>query len=260
MKEAHMIAPQAIVDQAINDLMRVLHEYAKTATIGISTQEELLAVIQTTLSASLNKALHETEMRQGVHHLDAATTTVADSEGKENSPENTGNLFDEVEEQLNDVMTITLEAAEGIMAEVERLLDLVQEMGGHLETVKKSIGEESVTTLVNNVATNVATFEGSLMQIMTALSFQDLTGQRLKKVASILGEMQDAFFGMYTSSGLMLKTSEEMAEENMEEIAKERKRRMDAILNANGPRLRGPTRGSNQADVDRLLDDLEQFR
>jgi Chemotaxis protein len=264
MKEADVIAPQAIIDQTMNDLMSFLHEYAKTTTIDSSTQEELLAFIQTTLGTSLDKALHEnipyrqinTEMCQGLQDPNETVTTVADSEEEKNAPEITGYLFNEVEEHLNEVMAITLEAAEDIMAEVEHLLDRLQEMSGYLETMKESAESESISSLVDTVAT----FESSLTQIMVSLSFQDLSGQRLKKVETILGEIQGSIFGMYISNGLRLKADEYMPERNMEEIARESKLRMDAIKNAKGPKLRGPTRGSNQADVDRLLDDLDQFR
>ena len=259
MKEADVIASQVIVNQAMKDLTFFLHEYAKTANIDSSAQEKLLAFIQTTLSASFDKAVQKTslhrqintDMRQGLQHRHKTIPTVADFE-EASPPENTKKLFTEAAKQIKEVMATTLEATEDIMAEVERLLDHLRKMGECLEEIKKSTGDDSGNPLIDNVAT----CKDSLTRIMVTLSFQDITGQRLKKVVTTLGEIQDSIFDLYVSSGLMPKTSEEMPERNMEEIALENKRQMDAIKTDKGSTLKGPTRGSNQTDVDSLLADL----
>jgi len=261
MKESTMLEPQKVVDQAMDSLTGLLREYAKTTEIDDSAQKALLVFIRATLSASLNKALKESslyrhinmEMRQGLQHLYKTITSVADSGQLESgSQEETGKLFCEATEQLNEVMATTLEATESIMVEVERLLDLLQETSGHLEEIKKSTDVETVNILLDQVTT----FEDSLTQIMTSLSFQDLTGQRLKKVVTALGEIQTSIFDLYVSSGLMLKTGEEMPEKEVEEIAAESKRRMNELKDAKGSKLKGPSRDTNQADVDSLLADL----
>ncbi len=138
------------------------------------------------------------------------------------------------------------------MAEVERLLDLLPEVSGHLRTMQNNGNSEAVAALIEQTEV----FENSLTQIMTSLSFQDLTGQRLKKVVTALGEIQESIFEMYVSSGLMLKTREEMPEKGVAEIAAESKRRLDEIKEVKGSELKGPTRNASQADVDSLLADL----
>ena len=255
-----MFEQQKIVDQAMEGIRGLLHEYAKTTEIDGAAQKALLVFVRATLSASLDNALKEselyrhinTEMRQGLQHLYKTITSVAGPGQDCATREDTGKLFCEATEQLNEVMATTLEATESIMAEVERLQDLLPETTRRLQEIKKSVDSDAVNTLLEQVST----FDDSLIQIMTSLSFQDLTGQRLKKVVSALGEIQNSIFDMYVSSGLMLKTREEMPEKAVEEIAAESKRRMDEIKDVKGSELKGPSRDANQADVDSLLADL----
>ena len=255
-----MISEQKIVDQAMDNITGLLHEYAKTTAIDEAAQKALLVFVRATLTASLSAAMKEselyrhinTEMRQGLQTIYKTITSVA-GPGQETGPkEDTGKLFTEATEQLEEIMTTTLEATESIMVEVEKLQDGLQQVADTLQTLKKD-GENEV---VNSLISQVTEFENSLTQIMTSLSFQDLTGQRLQKVVKALGEIQDSIFEMYVSSGLMLKTREEMPEKEVEEIAAESKRRLDEIKEVKGSELKGPTRGSSQNDVDSLLADL----
>ncbi|CAK7071009.1 MAG: hypothetical protein DELT_01882 [Desulfovibrio sp.] len=256
----NMLEQQKIIDQAMEGVTGLLHEYAKTTAIDDSAQKALLVFMRATLSASLANAMKEselhrhinTEMRQGLQHIYKTITSVAKPASECASQEDTGKLFCEATEQLNEVMATTLEATENIMEQVESLQDRLIETSGHLKTIQKEHETDAVNTLIEQVAA----FEDSLTQIMTALSFQDLTGQRLKKVVTALGEIQDSIFDMYVSSGLMLKTSEEMPEKEIEEIAAESKRRMDEIKEVKGSELKGPSRDASQAAVDSLLADL----
>ena len=255
-----MFEQQKVVDQAMEGISGLLHEYAKTTNISDDAQKALLVFVRATLSASLANALKEselyrhinTEMRQGLQNIYKTITSVAGPDEGCGTREDTGKLFCEATEQLNEVMATTLEAAESIMAELERLQDLLQDTAENLQTIKKTSDSEAVDILIDRVTV----FEDSLTRIMTALSFQDLTGQRLKKVVTALGDIQNSIFDMYVSSGLMLKTREEMPEKDVEEIAAESKRRMDEIKDGQGSELKGPSRNSNQADVDSLLADL----
>ena len=255
-----MFEQQKVIDQAIEGITGLLHEYAKTTAIDDAAQKALLIFVRATLSASLANALKEselyrhinTEMRQGLQHIYKTIASVTGQNQDSACQENTGKLFCEATEQLNEVMLTTQEATESIMGEVEGLLDRLQDISERLANIKDIAGEDVAGDLIDQVTA----FENSLTQIMTTLSFQDLTGQRLKKVVTALKEIQNSIFEMYVSSGLMLKTSEEMPEKEVAEIAAESKKRMDEIKEVKDSELKGPSRGTNQADVDSLLADL----
>lgn len=254
-----MLEQRKIIDQAMEGVTGLLREYAKTTVIDEAAQKALLVFVKATLSASLANAVNEgalhrrinTEMRQGLRHIYKTLSSAAQpADGC--APEDTGQLFCEAAKQLDEVMAATLEATESIMELVESLQDRMAALSDQLRVIGQGRNGDTVDALLESVAAA----EDSLTRIMTALSFQDLTGQRLKKVVAALGEIQNAVFDMYVSSGLMLKAGLEMPEKKIEDIAAESRKRMDEIKEVRGSELKGPTRGSSQADVDSLLADL----
>ncbi len=255
-----MFEQKKVIDQAMDGITGLLREYARTTDIDDAAQKALLVFVRATLSASLDNALKDTElyrhinteMRQGLQHLYKTITSVAGPGQECVSGEETGKLFCEATEQLNEVMATTLEATESIMGQVEGLLDRLQAISAQLHILKESGESAPVTALLGQVTV----FEDSLTRIMTSLSFQDLTGQRLKRVVKALGVIQNSIFEMYVSSGLMLKTRAEMPEKEVAEIAAESKRRLDELKDVKGSELKGPSKGASQADVDSLLADL----
>ena len=82
--------------------------------------------------------------------------------------------------------------------EVMRLTDIIQESHGRTLKELLAIGETlsafDCTTLakrVQDAAGNLKQDEQRFMEIMTALSFQDLVAQRVKKLVMILNDVQD---------------------------------------------------------------------
>lgn len=256
-----MIAEQQkIVDESIDSIAGLLHEYVKTTAIDEAAEKALIVFLRATLSASLAHAMKEgelyrrinTEMRQGLQTIYKTITSVAASDGAQ-APSQADTLFCEATEQLNEVMATTLEATENIMGEIESMQDALRETAAQLQAVKAVCDTSDVDALIGRVSS----FEGSLSRIMTTLSFQDLTGQRLKKVMAALNEIQTSIFDMYVSSGLTIKAREEMPEKGVDEITAEGRRRMDELKkDATGSVLKGPTRGTSQSAVDSLLADL----
>lgn len=255
-----MLEQQKIVDQSVENIAVLLREYAKTTEIDEAAQKALLVFVRATLSASLNQALKTSElyrfindeMRQGLQRLYKTIASLAQPT-ESNPADDSGKLFCQATEQLNEVMATTLEAAENIMVEVEGLLDMLPQTAQLVQEMPTAPDPEKNR---ETLTCHLTSFEESLTRILTALSFQDLTGQRLKKVLAALNEIQGAVFDIYVSSGLMLKTSEDMPEKDVAEIAAESKRRMHEIKEVTGSELKGPSRGTSQSDVDSLLADL----
>jgi chemotaxis protein CheZ len=91
----------------------------------------------------------------------------------------------------------------------------------------------------------------AISSIVTALSFQDLTGQRIKKVVNALSSVHQMVVETYVSSGLMLKKTEAEPEKDFETIALESHKQAEETIK--GSELKGPTLNSSQTDVDNLL-------
>ena len=86
------------------------------------------------------------------------------------------------------------------------------------------------------------------MEIMTALSFQDLTGQRIKRIVTALQQIEKVVFELYMATGLSMKAMEQNPEKSVEEIRQASK--------ARATQLKGPQAGATQTDVDDLLSQL----
>jgi chemotaxis protein CheZ len=90
--------------------------------------------------------------------------------------------------------------------------------------------------------------EADLTEIMTTLSFQDLTGQRIKRIIEALKHIEAIVFDVYMSTGLIVKARDEQPEKNMDELEQETQERVT--------KLKGPQTDASQSDVDDLLSQL----
>jgi chemotaxis protein CheZ len=86
------------------------------------------------------------------------------------------------------------------------------------------------------------------MSIMTILSFQDLTGQRIKRIVEALRKVEGIVLDLVLSTGLVLKAREEEPDRELSELREESRKKIMT--------LRGPQGGVSQSDVDDLLANL----
>jgi chemotaxis protein CheZ len=158
-------------------------------------------------------------------------------------------LFKEASRQLDEIMLTTYNAADDIMNKAESIQENQQLALRHITGLRagSEFGKEHVDALEKAVRQNME----SINSIITDLSFQDLTGQRIKKVVSTLGVVHQMVVETYVSAGLMLKKTEEHPEKDFETIEKES--REQAAETMKDTELKGPVLGSSQADVDNLL-------
>jgi chemotaxis protein CheZ len=106
---------------------------------------------------------------------------------------------------LNDLNKMTEEGA----LEVMRLTEMIQDNRGHVvkelaavtETLK-AVDCATLSTRVQNIAVDLAQDDKLLTDIMTALSFQDLVAQRVKKLVGILNDVQDKLIELVVVFGI----------------------------------------------------------
>ena len=83
---------------------------------------------------------------------------------------------------------------------------------------------------------------------MTTLSFQDLTGQRIKIIVDTIKSVEKIVLDLYMSTGLKIKAREKTPEKSLEEL--------DQVAEVQMSDLKGPTERSDQGEVDDLLASL----
>ena len=233
--------------------------------VAAAVKQTVTEAVQRELSSAMTKAMVESEfyrhlndeMRVGLRGIYKEISSASEQpEGGVGDSDDvveagqTQKLFNDATHQLEEIMQTTLEAADNIMDTVEKQLVRQEEAGAIIASLEVTAKDEKSLARLDVLN---AESEASLTNIITALSFQDLTGQRLKKVVAAITSIQENVFDLYVSTGLMLKTREEEPEKTITEIAAESRRKVEEIKHSE---LKGPTRDASQNDVDDLLASL----
>lgn len=239
-------------------LQRVLERV--TDKVAESIKETVAEAVTRELSTAMTKAMVESEFYQhlneemrnglkGIYREISSASADEEAEGGADAQE-TQKLFSDATKQIEEIMQTTLEATESIMETVEVLLEQQLEAGTIIASLEVDAKNEGALARLDQLNSSL---EGALTDIITSLSFQDLTGQRLKKVVAAITSIRETVFDLYVSTGLMLKTKEEAPEKDITQIAEESRRKVAEIKNSE---LKGPSRDASQKDVDDLLASL----
>lgn len=155
-------------------------------------------------------------------------------------------LFSETSDQLDAVLQTTEKAAVDIIEIVENL----QEMQGSVAKIVKGFESGGVTKADRRKLKQINdTLGNDLSTIMVTLSFQDLTGQRIKIIINSIRQVEKIVREVMLSTGLMIKQREEEPEKDINELSENAKSEATS-------KLSGPSADANQNDVDDLLASL----
>jgi chemotaxis protein CheZ len=234
-------------------LERVLARVADV--VAETVKQTVVDAVQRELSAGMAKAMVESEfyrevndeMRSGLRGIYREISSASADGTEAGDAGRTQKLFSDASKQLEEIMATTLRATENIMELVEKLQEQQIEAGGIIASLDLDPKREKDLARLDVLNHEL---ESSLSDIVAELSFQDLTGQRLKKVVGALGSIRETVFDLYVSTGLMMKTREETPEKDLTEIVEDSRRAVAEIKNSE---LKGPQTGTSQAAVDELL-------
>jgi chemotaxis protein CheZ len=227
--------------------------------ITAKAESTIREVISTALTEEINRALTmaltegefyrsiSTDLQDGLksiyREINAAATSSA-TEPTTAPPPVADEMFSEASTQLGAILQTTEKATESIMGLVEKHLDASERAAALLDSLENG---ESRPEIAELRAANQSLGE-DLMEIMTTLSFQDLTGQRIKRIVAALRQIEKVVFELYMATGLSMKAMEQNPEQSVEEIRQTSK--------ARATELKGPQAASSQTDVDDLLSQL----
>ena len=202
------------------------------------------------------------DMRQGLRRI---YQEIVSASGDGKNPNGTGHdeLFTEASVQLNEIMEATEKATMRIMELVEAQLDCQMESAQLLSSIKS--GQPCSAQLARLTYINNKLGE-DLTEIITALSFQDLTGQRIKKVVKGRHEIEAYVVDMYLSSGLVMDGAEKDPTRSMDSLRSEASKAMEAFRESrtkvaevlsDDSNLKGPSKESiSQSAIDDMLAQL----
>lgn len=112
--------------------------------------------------------------------------------------------------QLSEITRVTEEATHGIMGQVEHVLDSQDLILNHLEVLNKGGDVPKAAEGIRNIVTEN---KDTLLDIITGLSFQDLTGQKIKAIVTLIEEVEKRILHLIVTFGL--KSKEEMKDEKV---------------------------------------------
>jgi chemotaxis protein CheZ len=198
-------------------------------------------------------------MRQGLKDIYRQISTVSserDDSGKnENSA--TDALFHEASTQLGEVLKTTEDATMSIMGVVEKHLELQAECSNLL---KEMLSGARTTKKRKERLKEIIDFWGQdLTNVLTTLSFQDITGQRIKKVVNALNQIERRVVELYVSSGLVMEGAEREPDRDAASLHTEAKQAVENFRNSrkSPSRLKGPDAdGCSQNAIDDMLSQL----
>lgn len=101
-------------------------------------------------------------------------------------------------DRLQFVIDKTEEAANKTLGVIEKYILNMDELASHIRNIKEP--EDSVTYLRGFKNS----LEDDLTEILTAQSFQDITGQTLKKVIKLVGDIEEELVRLITNFGLKI--------------------------------------------------------
>lgn len=198
------------------------------------------------------KQLNE-EMRDGLKNIYYQISSATEETG--GIKKEAGALITEASSQLEEVVRETESAAMNIMKIIEEQFEAAGESAELLEGLRARMPDNEA--LIKLLAINSA-LQRNLTEALTALSFQDITGQRIKKVSLALKAIERNVLDLYLSSGLALSAAEENPDGDAARIQAEAREAVEKYKeSASCSELKGPDKNApSQEAIDAMLSQL----
>ncbi|MFW6272750.1 MAG: protein phosphatase CheZ, partial [bacterium] len=211
-------------------------------------QESLAQIVQDEIGKSLGKSLMQGEFLRSINK-DIRTGLIniyneingVKSSVTSGTQEQAKKIFNDTENKLDYIIQSTEEASFEIMDQVEDIQDIQSQNN---EIINNRIKDEEVKQKLierNNL------IDYKLNLIMTLLSFQDITGQHIKKIINVLKSIEKVVLDVYVSSGVMMQSKYANPDKDIDEIKNESEQKIKKYIDS---------QKFNQADVDYLLSQL----
>lgn len=230
---------EEVSDQLVKSLRTsiteaVEKELAKNLTSSLM-EGEFYRRVNEDLQGGLKEIYQEVKAARGGKEIKTITADIDPEE-----------LFSETSDQLDAVLQTTEKAAVDIIDIVENLQDLQ----GSVAKIVKGFESGGVTKADREKLKEINdTLGNDLSTIMVTLSFQDLTGQRIKIIINSIRQVEKIVREVMLSTGLMIQQREAEPEKDFDTLSEDAKTKATS-------KLSGPAEKTNQGDVDDLLSSL----
>jgi chemotaxis protein CheZ len=111
----------------------------------------------------------------------------------------------DAKERLDHVITLTAEAADRTLGAVEKCLPLTEALAARARSLREAgsdaRGRDELAEFLEFVGGSCEHLQDNLKEILLAQEFQDLTGQVIRRVISLVQEVQESLVGVIRASG-----------------------------------------------------------
>ncbi|MDY0360629.1 MAG: protein phosphatase CheZ [Desulforegulaceae bacterium] len=203
--------------------------------ISKTVKETLEASIEKEVRKALGKALSDgefyqsmtNEVQSGLTQLINEIQNLKNSTGIQKYHDNDeapGDIFHYAADKLSGIYSKTEDATFTVMDIVEKQIDLIAK-ADQKDWLSNNEDRKFFFDSINN----------NMVEILTALSFQDIIGQQIKKVIEFIKNIEEIINKLYVSHNLMLKSKEANPDLDCEVIKKEvqekiSQKNIDALL------------------------------
>ncbi|MFP5222922.1 MAG: protein phosphatase CheZ [Acidobacteriota bacterium] len=220
MDTASFDALAAQLAQALKPLIReTVHEVVQTGVREAVRAEIAQIAGKEVAGEDFFRRLNE-EIMGSLGDIYREISTFQTPNGVQGNPENVAQaegLMVEASQRLDQVIQATEKATFEIIELVERNMGAPDEL---LALVQHHVADPAAREKADTLCRKLSE---DMVAIMTCLSFQDLTGQRIKRVIDMLDKVRDMVAELYVSTGILMKAKEKAPAQPLEELKKEAK-------------------------------------
>jgi len=242
-----MPKPEAMMEGLMDRYMDDMVENLKSAITQAVEKELSRSLTRSLLQSEFYKRISD-DMRNGLQSIYKELSNARQEEsgdGIVKEKKRADQLFSEAADQLDKILSTTEEATGEIMDIVEKHMEMQSQSNQILHSLKSGGVTKDQLHSLREMSDSL---NADLMTIMTTLSFQDLTGQRIKRIIGAIKNVETIVLDLYLSTGLKVKAHQEAPDMDLDQI--------EAAADKQVTELKGPQVGSNQASVDDLLASL----
>ena len=207
------------------------------ADAEVEALNALLALHEKSLHSDLSRIAHDLREALSASQFGTELSQLARSE------------LPDAQHRLNRVIELTESAAETSLGAVERALPLVKNITTAVGSIRSSaIGEIYAATLdpmLKRIVDESAEIEKCLSDVLLAQSFQDITGQIIRRIVKLVAELEQHLSGSGAGARAQGDAQPQTASER-------------SLTNGRGPAIAGLDKDAlqRQQDVDELLGNL----
>ncbi|WP_243364472.1 protein phosphatase CheZ [Fundidesulfovibrio terrae] len=242
-----MTGPDTMIDGLMDKYMDDMVDSLKSAITQAVEKELSRSLTRSLLQSEFYKRISD-DMRNGLQSIYKELSNARQEEsgtGIVKEKKRADQLFSEAADQLDKILSTTEQATGEIMDIVEKHMDMQSKSNQILHSLKSGgVTKEQL----GDLREMSDSLNADLMTIMTTLSFQDLTGQRIKRIIGAIKNVEAIVLDLYLSTGLKVKAHEEAPDMDLDQIEAEADKKVNE--------LKGPQVGTSQASVDDLLASL----